>query len=68
MDKVKKEICAICGEIIIDDEGFHVKKYETYANYAKICYDCLFLPIKCVKGNVTLNEVIRRVSLLRRSY
>lgn len=60
-------MCAICGEKVIDDKR-EQKKFEIYANYAKICYDCLFLPIKCVKGNITLNDVIRRVSLLRRSY
>ncbi|NVM01645.1 MAG: hypothetical protein HWN67_04890 [Candidatus Helarchaeota archaeon] len=67
MEEEIKNSCAICGEKLIDDKG-EQKKFETYASYAKICYDCLFLPIKCVKGNVTLNDVIRRVSLLRRSY
>ena len=62
------KLCSVCGEKLLDDKGKQIRKYETYANYAKICYDCLFLPIKCVKGNITLNEVIRRVSLLRRSY
>ncbi|MHA1380673.1 MAG: hypothetical protein ACTSRG_20080 [Candidatus Helarchaeota archaeon] len=68
MEEEMKKICIICGEKVIDDEGTTLKKYETYAKYSKICYDCLFLPIKCLKGNITLNEVVRRVSLLRRSY
>ena len=64
----KHNICAICGEKLVDEKGAEQKKHEIYANYAKICYECLFLPINCIIGNVTLNDVIRRVSLLRRSY
>ena len=67
MTEIINNICAICGEKLQNGKGDR-KKFETYANYAKICYECLFLPIKCVKGDITLNEVIRRVSLLRRSY
>ena len=68
LEREKSKICAVCGDLIIDKDGTEQKKHEIYAGYAKICYECLFLPIKCVKGNITLNEAIRRVSLLRRSY
>ncbi|MFX0134360.1 MAG: hypothetical protein ACFFDN_12040 [Candidatus Hodarchaeota archaeon] len=67
MEEEIRNFCAICGHKLIDDKGKE-KKFEIYAKYAKICYECLFLPIKCIKGNITLNDVIRRVSLLRRSY
>lgn len=64
----KYNICAVCGEKLTDEEGVELKKYEIYANYAKICYECLLLPIRCIKGTITLSEIIRRVNLLRRSY
>ncbi len=64
----KCKVCAVCGDNLIDEAGMEQKKHEIFANYARICYECLHLPIRCVKGTITLNEVIRRISLLRRNY
>ena len=59
-----KDFCFICGESILDEDRI-IKKHETYGGYVKICYDCLNVPIKCLKGNITLAELIHRVKNLR---
>ncbi|MBD3227330.1 MAG: hypothetical protein GF329_04005 [Candidatus Lokiarchaeota archaeon] len=57
--------CFICGEKVIENDN-KLKAFETYGGYAKICFDCLNLPIRCLKGKMSLAEIIRRLKILRK--
>lgn len=62
--------CSICREKVLEtgDDILSekvVKKFDTYGQSALICNECLDLPIRCLKGSITLGEVIHRVRALR---
>lgn len=57
--------CFICNNKLIENEK-KIKSFEIYGGYAKICHECLNLPIRCLKGKLSLAEVIRRLKILRK--
>jgi len=63
IDQLKFKHCIICGEKTIEGNQI-LKKFEIYGGYGIICHDCLNIPIRCIKNNITLSELIHRVRLL----
>lgn len=65
-DNIKySNYCFVCKDKLIDGNSV-IKKFETYGGYAKICHECLDLPVKCIKTSMTLAEMIRRLKFLRK--